>query len=196
VSVADHRHYRDVARDLVGPAPYDRDWLGGQSRAYGVDVQEVARLYGAAKDGCQECRQALLEELGTDPATVAALVFWACSRVMDTFNDLPEPMLERGDWGFCQLVRAYSNSTFRHGFGARELSDLFEISSRMDQPALHGAAQRALDVLVADLGDSEVFGALADGEDGQAAADRGQLYDTTVAFTGSEVTITMAPRSA
>jgi hypothetical protein len=190
----DHRHQRDVAREVAGPAPYDTAWLGGQARAYGVDVQQVAALYGAAKDGCQSCRQGLLEELGTDPGTVAALVFWACSMVMDTFNDLPEQMLERGDPGFCQLVRAYSNSTFRHGFEVRELSDLFEVSSRMTEPVLTGAARRAVEVLVADLGDDAVFGALADGyEDGE---DQGQEYDTSVSFTGSEVTITMAPRSA
>ena len=152
-------------------------------------------MYGAAKDGCQGCCQALLEELAADPGTVAALVFWACSMVMDTFNDLPEAMLERGDAGFCQLVRAYSKSTFRHGFEVRELSDLFEVSSRMTASALLGAAHRAVEVLVADLSAPGAFGALAAGyEDGPAGED--QEYDTTVAFTGSEVTITMAPRGA
>ena len=65
----------------------------------------------------------------------------------------------------------------------------------MTVPVLMGAARRAVEVLVADLGDETVFGALAEGyEDGQGDQDQGQGYDTSVAFTGSEVTITMAPR--
>lgn len=52
-------------------------------------------------------------------------------------------------------MRAYSNNTFRHGFEARELKDLFEVGSRMSAPVLNGAARRAVEVLVADMGDDE-----------------------------------------
>ncbi|TDU05132.1 hypothetical protein EDD99_3633 [Streptomyces sp. 846.5] len=62
---------------------------------------------------------------------------------------------------------------------------------------LNSAAERAVRVLVADLSDGEVFGALADGcEDGQDGHDQDQQYVTSVAFTGVEATITLAPRGA
>ncbi|AEM88531.1 hypothetical protein [Streptomyces violaceusniger] len=160
MNVVDHRHERDIAAELVGPAPYDPTWLNGQGRALDVDSTAVARLYGAARDGCDVCREDLLEPLGRDPAHVAALALWACTHVMDTFNDLPMEMLERGDPAFRRLARAYSDSTFRHGFEERELTDLHEVCLRLDPHALQPAAERALQVLLADSADPDLFGSL------------------------------------
>ncbi|MHA6757088.1 hypothetical protein [Streptacidiphilus sp. PAMC 29251] len=65
----------------------------------------------------------------------------------------------------------------------------------MTAPVLTGAAERAVEVLVAELGDTDVFGALADAdEDGRDGDD--PVYDVTTSYTGSKVTITMAPRGA
>ncbi len=79
----------------------------------------VALLYGAAREGCDDCREDSLEQLCQHPGQVAAPALWACTHAMDTFNDLPMEMPERGDPAFRRLARAYSDSTPRHGFEAR-----------------------------------------------------------------------------
>lgn len=160
MSFVDHRHERDIAAELGSPAPYDPSWLYGQGRALAVDSAVVARLYGTAREGCDGCREDSLEQLCRDPAQVAALALWACTYVMDTFNDMPMEMLERGDPAFRRLARAYSNSTFHHGFEARELADLHETCLNLDPHSLRPAAERALQFLLADQSDSVLFGSL------------------------------------
>ncbi|WP_257004382.1 hypothetical protein [Streptomyces sp. SA15] len=44
MNVVDHRHERDIAAELGGPAPYDPAWLNGQGRALDLDSTVVARL--------------------------------------------------------------------------------------------------------------------------------------------------------
>ncbi|WP_241266702.1 Scr1 family TA system antitoxin-like transcriptional regulator [Streptomyces scabichelini] len=44
-------------------------------------------------------------------------------------------------------VHPYSDSTFRHGFEVRELTDLHEACLRLDPHTLQPAAERALQVL-------------------------------------------------
>lgn len=193
MNVVDHRHGRDIAAELGGPAPYDPTWLNGQARALGgVDSIAMARLYGAARDGCDVCREDLLEQLGPDPGQVAALALWACTRVMDVFNDLPMEMLERGDPAFRQLARAYSNSTFQFGFEARELTDLHEACLRLDRHALQPAAERALQVLIAEPADPVLFGSLT-GAYTPGDEDDDRDYTLTRQFVGSEAVITLTP---
>ncbi|WP_019074342.1 hypothetical protein [Streptomyces hokutonensis] len=194
MTFVDHRHERDIARELGGPAPYDPTWLGGQARALGgVDSVAVARLYGAARDGCDDCREDALEQLSRVPGEVAALALWACTRVMDTFNDLPME-LKHGDPAFRQLARAYSDSTFRHGFDVRELTDLYEVCLRLDPQALQPAAEQALQLLLADAGDPVLFGSLTSActpgdEDGDPD------YTLTREIVGSEAVITVTPHA-
>ncbi|WP_329321630.1 hypothetical protein [Streptomyces sp. NBC_01262] len=191
MSVVDHRHERDIARELGGPAPYDPTWLNGQARALGgVDSIAMAQLYGAARDGCDDCREDLLEQLGRVPGQVAALALWACMHVMDVFNDLPMEMLQRGDPAFRQLARAYSDSTFRHGFEVRELKDLHEVCLRLDRHALQPAAERALQVLLSDSADPVLFGSLT-GVYTPCDEDDAQDYTLTRQFVGSEAVITL-----
>ncbi|MGW1041069.1 hypothetical protein [Streptomyces sp. NPDC002547] len=192
MNVVDHRHERDIARELGGPAPYDPTWLNGQGRALDVDSSAVARLYGAARDDCDNCREDLLEQLGRDPSQVAALALWAYTHVMDVFNDLPMEMLERGDPAFRQLARAYSNSTFQHGFEVRELTDLHEVCLRLDPPALQHAAERALQVLIAESADPVLFGSLT-GAYTPGDEDDAQDYTLTRQIAGSEAVITLIP---
>jgi hypothetical protein len=189
----DHRHERDIARELGSPAPYDPTWLNGQGRALDVDSTAVARLYGAAQDGCDVCREDLLEQLGRDPGQVAALALWACTHVMEVFNDLPMEMLERGDPAFRHLARAYSNSTFQHGFEVRELTDLHEVCQRLDRHALQPAAERALQVLIAEPADPVLFGSLT-GAYTPGDEEDAQDYSLTRQFVGSEVVITLTPQ--
>jgi hypothetical protein len=191
VSIVDHRHERDIAREVGGPAPYDPTWLNGQGRALDVDTTAVARLYGAARDGCDDCREDLLEQLGRDPGQVAALALWACTRVMDTFNDLPMEMLDRGDLAFRQLARAYSASTFRHGFEVRELTDLHEVCLRLDPPALQPAAEWALQVLLAEPADPVLFGSLTGAYTPGDEDDAQEDYTLTRQIVGSEAVITL-----
>ncbi|MGF6831706.1 hypothetical protein P3T30_007063 [Kitasatospora sp. MAP12-9] len=126
---------------------------------------------------------------------MAALALWSCSQVMEVFNDLPVEMLERGDVGYRSLVRAYSQSTFKNGFDARELKDLHEVCRSLDSQALHRAAERALEVLPTEPGDPLLFGSLlgayTPGDGGDV-----QDYSATMAISGSEVVITVAPRGA
>ncbi|MFE7076482.1 hypothetical protein ACFU96_40985 [Streptomyces sp. NPDC057620] len=159
MNLVDHRHERDIARELGGPAPYDPAWLNGQGRALAVDGTAVARLYGAAREGCDDCREDSLEELGRNPAQVAALALWACTRVTDLFNGLPVEMLENGDPAFRRLAQAYSDSTFQHGSAVRELTDLHEVCLRLAPNALQPAAERALQVLLSAF-DPALFASL------------------------------------
>ncbi|MFD3381938.1 MULTISPECIES: hypothetical protein [unclassified Streptomyces] len=193
MNVVDHRHERDIAAELGGPAPYDPAWLNGQGRDLGgVDGNAVARLYGAARDGCEVCHEDLLEQLGRAPGQVAALALWACTHVMDLFNDLPMEMLDRGDPAFRRLARAYSNSVFRHGFEARELADLHEVCQRLDPHALQPAAERALQVLLSDSADPDLFGSLT-GAYTPGDEDDAQDYTLTRQTNGSEAVITLTP---
>ncbi|MEU0341931.1 hypothetical protein ABZ092_23975 [Streptomyces bobili] len=111
---------------------------------------------------------------------------------MDTFNDLPMEMLERGDPAFRQLARAYSNSTFQHGFEVRELTDLQEICQRLDRHALQPAAERALQVLIAEPADPVLFGSLT-GAYTPGDEDDAQDYTLMRQFVGSEAVITLTP---
>jgi hypothetical protein len=188
VNVVDHRHELDIAAELVGPAPYDPAWLNGQGRALDVDSAVAARLDGAARDRCDVCREDLLEQLGRDPGQVAALALWACTHVMDIFNDLPVEMLERGDPAFRRLARAYSDSTFQHGFEARELTDLHEVCLRLDPKALRPAAERALHVLLSDPADLDLFGSLT-GAYTPGDEDDGRDYTVTRHTVGSEAVV-------
>jgi hypothetical protein len=196
VPFVDHRHERDITAELGGPAPYDPAWLNGQGRALDVDSTVVARLYGAAREGCDDCREDSLEQLCQHPAQVAALALWACTRVMDTFNDLPMEMLERGDPTFRRLARAYSDSTFRYGFEARELTDLHETCLRLDPHTLQPAAERALQFLLSNPADSALFGSMTGvytpGDEDDADADA-QDYTLTRQVIGSEVVVTLTP---
>ncbi|MGW0836484.1 hypothetical protein [Streptomyces prunicolor] len=194
MTFVDHRHERDIARELGGPAPYDPTWLGGQARALEVDSVAVARLYGAARDGCDDCRGDALKRLSRVPGEVAALALWACTRVMDVFNDLSMEMLERGDPAFRQLARAYSDSTFRHGFDVRELADLHEVCLRLDPQALQPAAEQALQVLLADAADPVLFGSLT-GACTLGDEDDDRDYTLTREIVGSEAVITLTPHA-
>ncbi|MDX5564804.1 hypothetical protein PYK79_17490 [Streptomyces sp. ID05-04B] len=194
MNVVDHRHERDIASELVGSAPYDAAWLNGQGRALNVDSVAVARLYGAARDDCGVCREDLLEEQGRDPAQVAALALWACTRVMDTFNDLPMEMLERGEPGFRRLARAYSDSTFRHGFEVRELTDLHDVCLNLAPDVLQAAAEQALNVLLADPADPALFGSLIGAY--TPGDDDPQDYTVTRQIVGSEAVITLTPHAS
>ncbi|MER5973327.1 hypothetical protein ABT112_26980 [Streptomyces sp. NPDC002055] len=194
MNAVDHRHERDIAAELGGPAPYDPTWLNGQGRVLAVDTTAVARLYGAARDGCDVCREDLLEQLGRYPGQVAALTLWACTRVMNTFNDLPVEMLKRGDPAFRQLARAYSDSTFRHGFEVRELTDLHEVCLRLDPHALQPAAERALQVLLADSADPTLFGSLT-GAYTPGDEDDPQDYTLTRQIVGPQAVITLTPHA-
>ncbi|MEU9189505.1 hypothetical protein AB0D14_34170 [Streptomyces sp. NPDC048484] len=193
MSFIDHRHERDIAAELGGPAPYDPAWLNGQGRALAVDTTLVARLYGAAREGCDDCREDALEQLCRNPGEVAALALWACTRVMDTHNDLPMEMLERGDPAFRRLARAYSNSTFRHGFESRELTDLHETCLRLDPAALQPAAQRALQFLLTGPGDSALFGSLTGDYTPGDEDDVQEDFTLTRQVIGPEVVITLTP---
>ncbi|MFJ6438183.1 hypothetical protein [Streptomyces sp. NPDC091416] len=193
MSSVDHRHQRDIAAELAGPAPYDPAWLNGQGRALGVDSTAIAQLYGAAREDCSDCREDLLEQTGRDPAHVAALALWACAHVMDTFNDLPMEMLQRGDPSFRRLAVAYSNSTFRHGFEVRELTDLHDVCQRLDPDALQAAAQQALTVLLASPGDPDLFGSLTGAY--TPGDDDHRDYNVTRQIVGSEAVITLTPHA-
>ncbi|MFI5867105.1 hypothetical protein [Streptomyces sp. NPDC051546] len=193
MNVVDHRHERDITAELGGPAPYDATWLNGQGRALAVDGGAVARLYGAVRDGCTMCREDLMEELGRAPAQVAALALWACVRVMDMYNDLPMEMLQRGDPGFRQLARAYSDSTFRYGFEARELTDLHEVCLSLDPHTLQAAAERALQMLLSDS-DPDLFGSMT-GAHTLDDEDDVRDYTLTHRVVGAEAVITLTPHA-
>ncbi|WP_435250788.1 hypothetical protein [Streptomyces cucumeris] len=174
------------------PAPYDPAWLNGQGRTLAVDGTVVAQLYGAAWEGCADCREDSLEQLCRNPGQVAALALWACTRVMDTFNDLPREMLERGDPALRRLTRAYSNSTFRHGFEARELPDLHKVCLELDLRTLQAAAERALQFLLADPADSVLFGSLTGAYTPSDEDDTQEHYALTRQVIGpDEVAITL-----
>ncbi|GHA72590.1 hypothetical protein GCM10010372_84100 [Streptomyces tauricus] len=157
------RRERDIARELGEPALYDPAWLNGQGRALAVDGIVMARLYGAAREDCDDCREDSLEQLCRNPAQVAALALWACARVMDVFNDLPVELLKHGDPVFRRLAQAYSDSTFQHGFEVRELTDLHEVCLRLDPNVLQPAAERALQVLLSGF-DPALFGSCPPGD--------------------------------
>ncbi|WP_257004381.1 hypothetical protein [Streptomyces sp. SA15] len=125
---------------------------------------------------------------------MAALALWACTHVMDIFNDLPMEMLERGDPAFRRLARAYSDSTFRHGFEARELTDLNEVCLRLDPHALQPAAERALQVLLSDSADPDLFGSLTSAYT-PSDEDDAQDYTVTRQIVGSEAVITLTPHA-
>lgn len=84
---------------------------------------------------------------------------------VDKINDLPE-MRERGDSAFRRLARVYLDSTFRHGFEVRDLTDLHEVCLCLDSSALQSAAERAVQLLLSDSVHPVLFGASAlEGDD-------------------------------
>ncbi|WP_407697575.1 hypothetical protein [Streptomyces corynorhini] len=57
-----------------------------------------------------------------EPVQMAASILSICAHVTNRFTDLPTEMLEHGESPFRRPDRAHSDSTFRHGFEARELA--------------------------------------------------------------------------
>jgi hypothetical protein len=116
-------------------------------RGLPVDMAMLARLIGAAFEGCASCQDPLMTLLVPDAPSVARLVELACVATYSLFGFLPANMTDpdvpgRSGPAFRKLAAAGADG---------ENAALFELCEQMDPRARREATNDALEILVGHL---------------------------------------------